>query len=140
MALLINLAPSANVFLFGSSYVIDNLSNLSDWHVELNKKQNDIEFPIAQLVDENKDSLFLFGLSKSYYELIKKDLEQIKDRSNLRFLGFKNSAIMLLDEPTAVLTPQETSQLKISLETLSKEDEKIDWNIENYYVLKKLNH
>ena len=39
-------------------------------------------------------------------------------------LIFKNSAIMLLDEPTAVLTPQETSQLKISLETLSKEDEK----------------
>jgi len=27
LALLINLAPSANVFLFGSSYVIDNLSN-----------------------------------------------------------------------------------------------------------------
>tara|TARA_B100000401_G_C52669311_1_gene654044 strand:- start:402 stop:956 length:555 start_codon:yes stop_codon:yes gene_type:complete len=31
---------------------------------------------------------------------------------------------MLLDEPTAVLTPQETNQLKNSLETLSKEDEK----------------
>ena len=76
---------------------IDNLSNLSDWHVELNKKLNDIEFPIAQLVDENKDSLFLFGLSKSYYELIKKDLEQIKDRSNLRFFGFKNSANLNAD-------------------------------------------
>ena len=31
---------------------------------------------------------------------------------------------MLLDEPTAVLTPQETSQLKNSLEQLSQEDEK----------------
>ena len=71
---------------------IDDLFNLSEWYVELNKKQNNIEFPIAQLVDENKDSLFLFGLSKSYYELIKKDLEQIKDRSNLRFFGFEKSA------------------------------------------------
>ena len=31
-------------------------------------------------------------------------------------LIFNNNKIMLLDEPTAVLTPQETNQLKISLE------------------------
>ena len=71
---------------------IENLFHLSDWYIELNKKQNNIEFPIAQLVDENKDSLFLFGLSKSYYELINKDLEQIKERSNLRLFGFEKSA------------------------------------------------
>ena len=31
---------------------------------------------------------------------------------------------MLLDEPTAVLTPQETNQLKLSLQKLSNEDNK----------------
>ena len=35
-----------------------------------------------------------------------------------------NANIMLLDEPTAVLTPQETSQLKNSLITLAEEDMK----------------
>ena len=47
-----------------------------------------------------------------------------KQKIEIMKLIFKNSNIMLLDEPTAVLTPQETNQLRISLERLSDEDEK----------------
>ena len=47
-----------------------------------------------------------------------------KQKIEIMKLIFKNSSIMLLDEPTAVLTPQETDQLRISLERLSDEDEK----------------
>ena len=47
-----------------------------------------------------------------------------KQKIEIIKLIFKNSNIMLLDEPTAVLTPQETDQLRISLERLSDEDEK----------------
>ena len=47
-----------------------------------------------------------------------------KQKIEIIKLIFNNNNIMLLDEPTAVLTPQETNQLKNSLETLSKEDEK----------------
>jgi simple sugar transport system ATP-binding protein len=47
-----------------------------------------------------------------------------KQKIEIMKLIFKDSKIMLLDEPTAVLTPQETDQLRISLETLSEEDEK----------------
>ena len=47
-----------------------------------------------------------------------------KQKIEIMKLIFNNSKIMLLDEPTAVLTPQETDQLRISLGTLSEEDEK----------------
>ena len=47
-----------------------------------------------------------------------------KQKIEIMKLIFKNSNIMLLDEPTAVLTPQETDQLRISLERLSEEKEK----------------
>ena len=47
-----------------------------------------------------------------------------KQKIEIMKLIFKNSNIMLLDEPTAVMTPQETDQLRISLERLSDEDEK----------------
>ena len=47
-----------------------------------------------------------------------------KQKIEIMKLIFKNSNIMLLDEPTAFLTPQETDQLRISLERLSDEDEK----------------
>ena len=47
-----------------------------------------------------------------------------KQKIEIIKLIFNNNNIMLLDEPTAVLTPQETNQLKNSLETLSNEDEK----------------
>ena len=66
----------------------------------------------------------IFSLNSSYKTLVKDLSVGEKQKIEIMKLIFKNSAIMLLDEPTAVLTPQETSQLKISLETLSKEDEK----------------
>ena len=47
-----------------------------------------------------------------------------KQKIEIMKLIFKDSKIMLLDEPTAVLTPQETDQLRISLGKLSEEDEK----------------
>ena len=47
-----------------------------------------------------------------------------KQKIEIMKLIFKNSNIMLLDEPTSVLTPQETDQLRISVERLSDEDEK----------------
>ena len=66
----------------------------------------------------------IFSLNSSYNTLVKDLSVGEKQKVEIMKLIFKNSAIMLLDEPTAVLTPQETTQLKISLETLSKEDEK----------------
>ena len=66
----------------------------------------------------------IFSLNSSYNTLVKDLSVGEKQKVEIMKLIFKNSAIMLLDEPTAVLTPQETKQLKISLETLSKEDEK----------------
>ncbi len=66
----------------------------------------------------------IFSLNSSYNTLVKDLSVGEKQKVEIMKLIFKNSAIMLLDEPTAVLTPQETSQLKLSLETLSKEDEK----------------
>ena len=66
----------------------------------------------------------IFSLNSSYNTLVKDLSVGEKQKVEIMKLIFKNSAIMLLDEPTAVLTPQETSQLKKSLETLSKEDEK----------------
>ena len=66
----------------------------------------------------------IFSLNSSYNTLVKDLSVGEKQKVEIMKLIIKNSAIMLLDEPTAVLTPQETSQLKISLETLSKEDEK----------------
>ena len=47
-----------------------------------------------------------------------------KQKIEIMKLIFNDSKIMLLDEPTAVLTPQETDQLRISLGKLSEEDEK----------------
>ena len=47
-----------------------------------------------------------------------------KQKIEIMKLIFNNTNIMLLDEPTAVLTPQETDQLKLSLDKLSQEDGK----------------
>ncbi len=66
----------------------------------------------------------IFSLSVSPEKLIAQLSVGEKQKIEIMKLIFKNSNIMLLDEPTAVLTPQETDQLRISLERLSEEDEK----------------
>ena len=66
----------------------------------------------------------IFSLSVSPDSLISQLSVGEKQKIEIMKLIFNNNKIMLLDEPTAVLTPQETNQLKNSLETLTKEDEK----------------
>ena len=66
----------------------------------------------------------IFALSSNYLTPINELSVGEKQKVEIMKLIFKNSQIMLLDEPTAVLTPQETLQLKGSLEKLSQEDEK----------------
>ena len=66
----------------------------------------------------------IFSLSVSSDRLISSLSVGEKQKIEIMKLIFNNSKIMLLDEPTAVLTPQETNQLKSSLERLSKEDGK----------------
>ena len=65
----------------------------------------------------------IFALNAHYETRINELSVGEKQKVEIMKLIFKNSDAMLLDEPTAVLTPQETSQLKI-IEQLSKEDEK----------------
>ena len=66
----------------------------------------------------------IFSLSVSSEQIISSLSVGEKQKIEIMKLIFNNSKIMLLDEPTAVLTPQETNQLKTSLERLSKEDGK----------------
>ena len=66
----------------------------------------------------------IFSLNLNFMTPISKLSVGEKQKVEIMKLIFNNSSIMLLDEPTAVLTPQETAQLKVSLETLSQEDEK----------------
>ena len=66
----------------------------------------------------------IFSLSVNPEKIISQLSVGEKQKIEIIKLIFKNSNIMLLDEPTAVLTPQETDQLRISLERLSEEDEK----------------
>ena len=66
----------------------------------------------------------IFALSSNYLTPVNELSVGEKQKVEIMKLIFKNSQIMLLDEPTAVLTPQETLQLKDSLEKLSQEDEK----------------
>ena len=65
----------------------------------------------------------IFSLSVNHDSIISDLSVGEKQKIEIMKLIFNNNNIMLLDEPTAVLTPQETNQLKNSLETLSKEDE-----------------
>jgi len=66
----------------------------------------------------------IFALNSNYLTPVNELSVGEKQKVEIMKLIFKNSQIMLLDEPTAVLTPQETMQLKDSLEKLSQEDEK----------------
>ena len=66
----------------------------------------------------------IFSLTVSQDTLISELSVGEKQKIDIIKLIFNNNTILLLDEPTAVLTPQETNQLKNSLETLSNEDEK----------------
>ena len=66
----------------------------------------------------------IFSLTVHQNTLISELSVGEKQKIEIIKLIFNNNNIMLLDEPTAVLTPQETNQLKNSLETLSNEDEK----------------
>ena len=66
----------------------------------------------------------IFALNANENEIISDLSVGEKQKIEIMKLIFNDSNIMLLDEPTAVLTPQETSQLKNSLITLAEEDMK----------------
>ena len=66
----------------------------------------------------------IFALNLSENETVSNLSVGEKQKVEIMKIIFNNSNIMLLDEPTAVLTPQETIQLKNSLETLATEDTK----------------
>ena len=59
----------------------------------------------------------IFALNANENEIISDLSVGEKQKIEIMKLIFNDSNIMLLDEPTAVLTPQETSQLKNSLIT-----------------------
>jgi len=66
----------------------------------------------------------IFSLSPDAHSPVSELSVGEKQKVEIMKLIFNNTNIMLLDEPTAVLTPQETDQLKRSLDKLSQEDEK----------------
>ena len=66
----------------------------------------------------------IFSLSVNPEKTISELSVGEKQKIEIMKLIFNNSSIMLLDEPTAVLTPQETDQLRNSLKRLSEEDKK----------------
>ena len=66
----------------------------------------------------------IFSLSADSHSPVSELSVGEKQKIEIMKLIFSNSNIMLLDEPTAVLTPQETAQLKRSLDNLSQEDKK----------------
>ena len=79
---------------------------------------------INDFEDAYKKYSEIFSLSVNHDSIISDLSVGEKQKIEIMKLIFNNNSIMLLDEPTAVLTPQETNQLKNSLETLSKKDEK----------------
>ena len=78
----------------------------------------------ATLLKSFKKNSKIFALNVNENEIISDLSVGEKQKIEIMKLIFNDSNIMLLDEPTAVLTPQETSQLKNSLVTLAQEDMK----------------
>jgi len=64
---------------------------ICDWWEKINEQFNHENFPIAKLLNENRDTLFLFALTKSYFNLISSEFSKIKDKSNIRLFGFRDS-------------------------------------------------
>ena len=62
----------------------------------------------------------IFSLNSSYNTLVKDLSVGEKQKVEIMKLIFKNSAIMLLDEPTAVLVPQEVNELFKNLNNLKE--------------------
>ncbi len=79
---------------------------------------------IDNFEDAFKKYADIFSLSADPSTTINKLSVGEKQKIEIMKLIFNNNKIMLLDEPTAVLTPQETSQLRLSLEKLSEQDDK----------------
>ena len=67
-------------------------SDISDWWKKVNEVFNQTSFPIAELIDNKKDTLFLFALTKSYFNLIKNEFSKINDKSKIRLFGYKDSS------------------------------------------------
>jgi len=66
-------------------------SGISDWWRKINETHNHESFPIAKLVNNKRDTLFLFALTKSYFNLINSEFSKIEDKSNIRLFGFRSS-------------------------------------------------
>ena len=66
-------------------------SSITDWWEKINKTYNHESFPIAKLINNNKDTLFLLALTKSYFNLISSEFSKIKDKSKIRLFGFRDS-------------------------------------------------
>ena len=67
-------------------------SDISDWWKKVNEVFNQTSSPIAELIDNKKDTLFLFALTKSYFNLIKNEFSKINDKSKIRLFGYKDSS------------------------------------------------
>ena len=66
-------------------------SGISDWWKKVNEVFEQGSFPIAELIDQNKDTLFLIALTKSYFNMISVELNKIHDNSYIRLFGYIDS-------------------------------------------------
>ncbi len=91
--------------------------------------EDNLKLSKANIFNKNFDDAYkkysdIFSLNTDKKRIIADLSVGEKQKIEIMKLIFNNSDIMLLDEPTAVLTPQETEQLKIALQKLAIEDEK----------------
>ena len=66
-------------------------SGISDWWQKVNEVFEKGSFPIAELINKNKDTLFLIALTKSYFNMISTEFSEIHDKSNIRLFGYRDS-------------------------------------------------